>query len=53
MLGVVLVFRDITETRRLEEELQRTEKLESGGFLSGGIAHEFSNLLTGILGNVT
>lgn len=39
ILGVVLVLRDITELRRLEEELLRTSKLESVGVLAGGIAH--------------
>ncbi len=52
IIGVVLVFRDITEKRVIEEELQKMEKLESIGILAGGIAHDFNNLLMGILGNV-
>lgn len=52
IIGVVLVFRDITEKKKLEEELLRTEKLESVGILAGGIAHDFNNILTVILGNI-
>ncbi len=51
IIGVVLVFRDITEWRKMEQELLRTEKLESLGILAGGIAHDFNNILTAILGN--
>ena len=53
VLGVVLVFRDITEKRRLDDELARAGKLESIGVLAGGIAHDFNNLLTGILANLS
>ena len=51
--GVVLVFRDITEQKQLEEVLLRARKIESVGVLAGGIAHDFNNLLTGIMGNVS
>ncbi len=50
--GVALVFHDITLEKRLEEEAQKAQKLESLGTLAGGIAHDFNNLLTVILGNV-
>ena len=53
VVGVVLVFRDITEVRQAEEELQKSQKLESLGLLAGGIAHDFNNILTGILGNAS
>ena len=52
MLGVVLVFRDITELRRLQEEQLKVAKLESIGILAGGIAHDFNNFLTAIMGNI-
>ena len=52
VIGTVLVFRDVTEHERLEQELVRATKLESVGILAGGIAHDFNNILTAIMGNV-
>ncbi len=52
ILGVVLVFRDVTEKKRMQEELLKVKKLESIGVLAGGIAHDFNNILTAILGNI-
>ncbi len=49
-IGVVMVFHDITEKRKIEETVQNTQKLESLGVLAGGIAHDFNNLLGGIFG---
>jgi PAS domain S-box-containing protein len=46
-------FIDMSERKRIEEERQRVEKLESIGLLAGGIAHDFNNILTGILGNIS
>jgi PAS domain S-box-containing protein len=51
--GVVLVFRDVTEKKKMDEELQKMSKLESVGILAGGIAHDFNNILAAILGNVS
>jgi PAS domain S-box-containing protein len=52
IFGLVITFRDVTETRQQEEDFVRNQKLESLGVLAGGIAHDFNNILTAILGNV-
>jgi two-component system cell cycle sensor histidine kinase/response regulator CckA len=52
IIGVVLVFRDVTEQIKAEKERLKVEKLESIGLLAGGIAHDFNNILVAILGNV-
>ncbi len=52
VIGVVLVFRDVTEKHNMELEIQRTQKLESLGVLAGGIAHDFNNILTSVAGNI-
>jgi PAS domain S-box-containing protein len=51
-VGLRGVLSDLTERRRMEEELLRVQKLESLGILAGGIAHDFNNLMTIVLGNV-
>ena len=50
--GVVLVFRDVTEEYKIEEELFKARKLKSVGVLAGGIAHDFNNILTVLFGNM-
>lgn len=53
IIGVVLVFRDVTERQLMEEELLRSRKIESLGIFAGGIAHDFNNILTTIVGNIS
>ncbi|MEW5803653.1 MAG: MEDS domain-containing protein [bacterium] len=53
IIGVSSIERDITESKRMEEELQKMQKLESIGVLAGGIAHDFRNLLTAIVGGLS
>ncbi len=50
---VVIALTDITERLALEDQLRHAHKMEAVGTLAGGIAHEFNNLLTAILGNVS
>jgi signal transduction histidine kinase len=49
---IIHTYRDITDHKRLEEQLLQFQKVEAVARLAGGIAHEFNNLLTGIIGNL-
>lgn len=52
IIGSVIVFRDVTDQQRMEDEILKVRKLESIGVLAGGIAHDFNNILSAILGNL-
>jgi len=53
VIGTLGIYRDITEKKKLEAQLQYSQRMEAIGTLAGGIAHNFNNLLMGMQGNVS
>ena len=49
----IMVLVDVTERELLQEQIVKAQKLESLGILAGGIAHNFNNILTGVLGYIS
>ncbi|EKD69465.1 MAG: hypothetical protein ACD_47C00112G0002 [uncultured bacterium] len=52
VISVLGISRDISERRKMQEDILKTSKLESLGVLAGGIAHDFNNALMAIIGNI-
>jgi PAS domain S-box-containing protein len=50
---ILTIFIDVTTQKQLEAQLQQAHKMEAIGTLAGGVAHDFNNLMMGMLGNIS
>lgn len=50
-LGYLFLFKDVTELKKIQEQLLQSQKLESIGLMASGIAHDFNNILAAIIPN--
>ena len=52
-IGLLGAFYDMSETKKMEREVLKVQKLESLGIFAGGVAHDFNNIMTSVLGNIS